>query len=188
VTVVRAPQAGGKISQSSLCHKPTPERESSRGPLTRTEGPRAGGYRAVGRPRFSMGAFGIRLRRQLRPKRRAVTAVPPGVRTNLPLIMNRVRIFHDFNTLEGDPPYEGGVHQTVRAPLVCRGTADDLARLGIELHDGMLVTLYEPEVDNDGNPDCLEVDAVIRRDRSGGYWVGEFDFAELCYASENRKI
>ncbi len=101
--------------------------------------------------------------------------------------MSRVRVYHDFNRLEGDPPNEGNIRRTVCALLVCRGTADDLSRLGIELHDGMLVTLYEPDADTAGNPDCLEVDAVIRRDQSGRYWVGEFDFAALCYASENRK-
>ena len=101
--------------------------------------------------------------------------------------MCRVRIYHDFNRLESDQPYQRGVCQTVRAPLVCRGTADDLARLEIELHDGMLVTLYEPEVDEHGNPGYLEVDAVIRRDRSDKYWVGEFDFAEIRYVPENKR-
>jgi hypothetical protein len=58
-----------------------------------------------------------------------------------------------------------------------------------ELWDnGMLVTLYEPDdVDEDGNPDCLEVDAVVKRDPTGRYWVGEFDSDELDYASKKRK-
>jgi len=102
--------------------------------------------------------------------------------------MDRVRLYHDFNKLEGDQPPSRGTHQIVRAPLVCRGTANDLARLGNELYDGMLVTLYEPDdFDEDGNPDCLEVDAVVKRDPTGKYWVGEFDSDELDYASKKRK-
>lgn len=108
----------------------------------------------------------------------------PGVRANLQLIMCSVRICHDFNRLDSNQPYQRGVHQTVRAPLVCRGTADDVAHLEIELRHGLLVTLYEPDVDEHGNPGCLEVDAVIRCDRSDRYWVGKFDFAEIRYASE----
>ncbi len=90
--------------------------------------------------------------------------------------MSRVRVYHDFNRLEGDPPNEGNIRRTVCALLVCRGTADDLSRLDIALRDGMLVTLYEPDVDNDGNPECLEVDAVIRRDRSDRYLGGRIRF------------
>ena len=101
--------------------------------------------------------------------------------------MTRVRIYHDFNNLEGNEPYDANKSQTVRAPLVCRGTADDLERLQIELHDGMLVTLYQPDdVDKHGNPDCLEVDAVIRHSAKGDHWVGEFTFSQLCYASEKQ--
>ena len=55
--------------------------------------------------------------------------------------MSLVRIFHDFNKLEAEHPYKRGDHPTVRAPLVCRGTAEDLERLGIELYEGMPVTL-----------------------------------------------
>lgn len=97
--------------------------------------------------------------------------------------MTRVRIYHDFNKLDPDAGHFGWT--TVRAPLVCRGTADDLERLQIELHDGMLVTLYQPDdVDHHGNPDCLEVDATVRRSAKNDYWVGEFIYSELCYRSE----
>lgn len=97
--------------------------------------------------------------------------------------MTRARIYHDFNKLDPDADELGWT--TVRAPLVCRGTADDLERLKIELHDGMLVTLYQPDdVDQQGNSDCLEVGATIRRSAKGEYWVGEFVYSELCYRLE----
>jgi len=99
--------------------------------------------------------------------------------------MTRVRIYHDFNKLDTGDVVADSKPQFSIAPLICRGTADDLERLGIELHDGMLVTLYQPDdVDKHGNPDCLEVDAVVRRASSDEFWIGEFESSQLCYASE----
>jgi hypothetical protein len=89
------------------------------------------------------------------------------------------RLFHDFKNLQ-----RGQTEGVVSAPLVCAGTKDDLARLGIALRDGMEVLLYEPDPDPDGSPDFLEVRAKIRYDVDLKCFVGDFAQEDLMHRSE----
>jgi len=90
---------------------------------------------------------------------------------------SKPRIYADFNKLDAKR----------RAILTCYGTARDLTALGIRFYDGMEVTLYMPDdVDQNGAPDSLEVDAVIEFDNENQYWVGSFSWNDLDYRS--RKI
>ncbi len=92
------------------------------------------------------------------------------------------RIYHDFNKLV---PAES--ESLVSAPLVCHGTRVDLEALQVALVAGMRVTLYQPDdVDEDGMPDCLEVEAVIRYDETDAIFLGDFAFDELNYRSKKR--
>lgn len=92
----------------------------------------------------------------------------------------RPRIFADFNKVYGPPEKRCAI-------LTCIGTVNDLKQQGLQLSEGMEVTLYQPDgVDANGDPDELEVDAVIElNDR--GEWVGVFVFDELDYRSERRR-
>jgi hypothetical protein len=85
------------------------------------------------------------------------------------------RIYADFNKLDEN-------HSAI---LVCLGTRIDLDKLGLTLHEGMEVTLYQPdEVDENGLPDDLEVDAVVSFHEKLKCWVGKFKREELSYRSE----
>ena len=84
------------------------------------------------------------------------------------------RIYADFNKLDKDR----------NAILVCLGTKNDLEEQNLKLVKGLEVMLYQPDgVDEDGNTDCLEVDAVIEYDSINNYWIGVFEFEELDYQS-----
>lgn len=94
------------------------------------------------------------------------------------------RIYHDFNKLDA-----GSNEALTGAPLVCRGTKIDLEEKKIELKDGMKVILYqEDDVDSEGNPDFLEVEATVRKKDGGRYFSADFVYSELMYRSERNKI
>ncbi len=88
------------------------------------------------------------------------------------------RIYADFNKLDKDR----------NAILVCLGTKNDLEEQDLKLVKGLEVTLYQPDdVDEEGNPDCLEVDAVIEYDSTNNFWIGVFEWEEMDYRSSNNK-
>lgn len=94
------------------------------------------------------------------------------------------RIYHDFNNLD-----VGSDESISRASLVCFGTRKDLEEKNIELADGMRVILYqEDDVDSDGNPGFLEVEATIIEEDGGRYYSGEFVHSDLMYRSERKDI
>jgi len=72
----------------------------------------------------------------------------------------------------------------VSAPLVCAGTKEDLARLGVTLREGMEVLLYEPDPTPDGGPGFLEVLATIRYDADLQCFVGDFAWDDLRHRPE----
>jgi hypothetical protein len=93
------------------------------------------------------------------------------------------RIYHDFNNLD-----VGSDETMAGASLLCLGTQNDLEKKKIELIDGMKVILYqEDDVDSDGNPDFLEVEATVREKDGGRYFSGEFIFSELMHRSERKE-
>ena len=93
---------------------------------------------------------------------------------------NKVELFHDFNKL-----YESVRKGYAIAPLVCNGTVEKIESENIVLSDGQTITLIDPDdVDENGNPDRLEVEAKISFDKENGHWVGEFIRSELKYRSE----
>ena len=84
------------------------------------------------------------------------------------------RIYADFNKLDKDR----------NAILVCFGTKKDLDEQNLKLVQGLEVTLYQTDdLDEEGNPDCLEVDAVIEYDCINNFWIGVFEWEELDYRS-----
>ena len=89
------------------------------------------------------------------------------------------RLYHDFNLL-----YSGENEDMRSAPLVCRGTQDDIDALGISLQEGMEVLLYEPDVAADGTSDPLEVKAKIRYDAKERCFMADFVWTELMYRSK----
>jgi|SRR5579871_5946023 len=80
----------------------------------------------------------------------------------------RPRIYGDFNKWSGD----GSRWWLI---LTCRGTFDDLARLNLQLSEGLEVTFYADDGDDNGNPDELEADGHCHFDAEKNYWIGIID-------------
>ncbi len=93
---------------------------------------------------------------------------------------HNVELYHDFNKL-----YDNDIEGYVTAPLICHGTIKQMKSENITLTEGQVITLFDPDdVDTDGNPDRLEVDAKVSFDQKNGYWIGEFSYVKLKYRSE----
>lgn len=73
-----------------------------------------------------------------------------------------------------------------RLRLNCVGTVEDLARQGITLCDGMLLTLYSDDLDAKGQPDELRVDGVVSFSEEEGCWVAAIDWAAIHHASDEQ--
>ena len=94
----------------------------------------------------------------------------------------KIELFHDFNTL-----LESSIEGKSIAPFICNGTIEQIKNENIVLSEGQLVTLINPDdVDEQGNPDRLEVDAIVRFDAKHKIWVGEFESCKLKYRSEKQ--
>ena len=84
------------------------------------------------------------------------------------------RIYADFNNLDANNHLR----------LTCRGTHDDLQRAGIELHDGLILTLYMDDADDAGRPDELRIEGVVRFNENENCWVAAVDWSALRHASD----
>jgi hypothetical protein len=87
---------------------------------------------------------------------------------------DRPRIFADFNDLLGSPE---------QVWLDTVGARHDLERLGIELVEGLPVTVYDHDLDANGDRDDLLADAVVARDTESGRWVAIVDRKTMRHAS-----
>jgi hypothetical protein len=93
---------------------------------------------------------------------------------------NRPRLYADFNKWDGDGKSRWLV-------LTCKGTSDDLARLNIELSEGLEVVFYADDSDQAGNPDELEADGYVHFDNKTNKWVGIIDWNLIRHASDRAK-
>lgn len=87
------------------------------------------------------------------------------------------RLYADFHNLD----------DLNRVRLTCAGTVADLTHGRIELREGMALTLYTDDADDEGRPDELLADGVARRHEQEGCWVAEVDWSGLRHASEEKK-
>ena len=83
------------------------------------------------------------------------------------------RIYADLHNLDDDN----------RVCLDAAGTRDDLARLGLQLTDGLQLTLYTEDADESGRPDELLVDGAARLTDERN-WVAEVDWTSVRHASD----
>jgi hypothetical protein len=89
--------------------------------------------------------------------------------------MANPRVYADFQNLDD---YN-------RVKLTCAGTREDLARQGIELHEGLLLTLYSDDADDEGRPDELRVEGNVHYHAEEKCWVAAVDWAALRHASDD---
>lgn len=84
------------------------------------------------------------------------------------------KIYGDFHKLDD----EG------RIVLTTLGTVQDLARLGIQFSEGMLLTVYMDDADDEGNSDDIMVDGVAHYSAGDKYWVAEVNWDDVYHATE----
>lgn len=84
------------------------------------------------------------------------------------------RIYADFQNLDD--------HNRLR--LTCSGTLQDLERGGLQLREGLALTFYTDDADDQGQPDELRVDGVVHYDAESRCWVAAVDWNALRHASD----
>jgi hypothetical protein len=84
------------------------------------------------------------------------------------------RVYADFQNLD----------DANRLRLTCSGTIQDLTRQGIQLREGLVVTFYTDDADDQGRPDELRVDGTVHFDSENQCWVAAVDWSALRHASD----
>jgi hypothetical protein len=84
------------------------------------------------------------------------------------------RVYADFQNLDDEN----------RLRLTCAGTRRDLERQGIELREGMALTLYSDDANDRGKPDELLAEGVVHYDDAEKCWVAAIDWNAIRHASE----
>lgn|SRR5487761_1137944 len=90
--------------------------------------------------------------------------------------MSKPKIYADFHNADA----------LGRLRLNCVGTAEDLARHAITLHDGMPLTVYSDDLDEKGQLDELVVDGVASFSQEDNCWVATIDWSAIHHASDQR--
>ena len=88
--------------------------------------------------------------------------------------MTSPRVYADFQNLD----------DFNRPRLTCAGTREDLARQGVELREGLALTLYMDDADDRGRPDELRAQGVVHFNEDEGCWVAAIDWSALRHASD----
>jgi hypothetical protein len=91
--------------------------------------------------------------------------------------MDTPRVYADFQNLDDDN----------RLRLTCAGTRRDLQRQGLQLREGMGLTLYTDDANDDGQPDELLADGIVHYNDLEKCWVAAIDWSKVRHASEDRK-
>jgi hypothetical protein len=87
--------------------------------------------------------------------------------------MSHQRVYADFQNLD----------DSNRLRLTCAGTMNDLTRQSIELREGLVLTFYMDDADDQGDADELRTDGVVHYDQEDCSWVASVDWSALRHAS-----
>jgi hypothetical protein len=90
--------------------------------------------------------------------------------------MDTARIYADFHNLD----------DANQLRLTCAGTLADLARHGIQLREGQVLTFYTDDADDHGRPDELRIQGTVHYDAEQQCWVAAVDWSALRHASDER--
>ncbi|MBI3468033.1 MAG: hypothetical protein HY000_33925 [Planctomycetes bacterium] len=71
-----------------------------------------------------------------------------------------------------------------RLRLNCAGTVQDLARQQIQLREGLMLTLYADDADEQGHPDELRVEGKVTYSEEERCWVAVIDCDDIHHASD----
>lgn len=87
--------------------------------------------------------------------------------------MPPARVYADFNNLD----------DCNRLRLTCAGTVKDLAHQGIQLREGLALTFYTDDADDQGQPDELLVEGTVHYDEAERAWSAVVDWSAVWHAS-----
>ena len=73
-----------------------------------------------------------------------------------------------------------------RLRLNCVGTIEDLARRQVELREGLQLTLYADDLDDQGQLDELIADGIVSFAPEEHCWVATIDWSAIRHASEDQ--
>src|SRR5262245_11757354 len=73
-----------------------------------------------------------------------------------------------------------------RIRLNCVGTMEDLAQQRIELREGLALTLYSDDLDENGQLDELLADGIVSFSEEEHCWVAAIDWSAIHHASDAR--
>lgn len=90
--------------------------------------------------------------------------------------MRKPKVYVDFHNADSQG----------RIRLNCVGTVEDLSQQQVELHDGLMLTLYSDDLDERGASDELLVDGVVSFSEQEHCWVAAIDWAAIHHASDIR--
>ncbi len=88
--------------------------------------------------------------------------------------MVRPKIYVDFHNADSQG----------RIRLNCVGTLEDLAQQQVQLHAGMVLTLYSDDLDDRGDLDPLLVDGIVSFSEGEHCWVAAVDWKAIHHAPE----
>jgi hypothetical protein len=91
--------------------------------------------------------------------------------------MSKPRVYADFHNLD----------DSNRLRLTCADTIEDLARQCIELNEGLILTFYMDDADDQGQADELRVEGVVSYDKRAYSWVASVDWSAVRHASDEGK-
>jgi hypothetical protein len=84
------------------------------------------------------------------------------------------RVYADFHNLD----------DRNRLLLTCVGTRDDLVRQGVELKEGLTLTFYMDDADDEGRPDEILTQGTVHFDEQSRSWVAAVDWSNVWHASD----
>jgi hypothetical protein len=84
------------------------------------------------------------------------------------------RVYADFQNLD----------DANRLRLTCTGTHRDLEQQGIRLREGLILTLFTDDADDQGRPDEMRAEGIVHYDEVERCWVAAIDWGAIRHASD----
>ena len=92
--------------------------------------------------------------------------------------MVKPKIFADFQNADAKG----------RVRLNCIGTLEDLSQEQVELREGLVLTLYADDLDDQGRLDELLVDGLVSFSEEEHCWVAVIDWSAIRHASDDQSV
>jgi hypothetical protein len=93
------------------------------------------------------------------------------------IMSDEIKIYADFQKADD----EG------RLILTCLGTLKDLNRYGVQLSEGLRLTFYSDDADENGNSDDLIVEGITHYDKASEQWTAIIDWNAIKHTSDFTK-